>query len=271
MWLTLDDRWGYRVEARRVPCPSLREPLRILHLSDSHLLPRDRAKQAFIRRVTDDDYDLVAFTGDVAETPEAEHLVPGLLSRPPRLGAYMVLGNHDRLRQTMTTHLQEFLTQRPTGRGHRPPGAELKARYEAGGAWRVLMNEAVSHPVGDQTVVVVGVDDPYTGHGDLQAAMRGVKRADVLIGLVHVPTDLASFSQRSFHLVLAGHTHGGQIRVPGFGAMLTQCDLPRRHAAGLHWNERTAVHVSRGLGAGPLIRLRLNCPPTAHVLTLDPV
>lgn len=271
MWLTLDDRWGYRVESRTVPCPALRQPMRILHLSDAHLLPRDRAKQAFIRRVTDDDFDLVAFTGDVAETPEAEPLVPGLLSRPPRLGAYMVLGNHDRLRQTAATHLRSFLSQRAAEEGDRPEGAALKARYEAGGAWRVLLNEAVSHTLGDQTLVVVGVDDPYTGHGDLQAAMRGVKRADVLIGLVHVPTDLASFSQRSFHLVLAGHTHGGQIRLPGLGAVLTQCDLHRRHAAGLHWHERTAVHVSKGLGAGPLIRLRFNCPPTAHVLTLVPV
>jgi hypothetical protein len=270
MWLTLDDRWGFRREVLHVPCPGLRAPMRILHLSDTHLLPRDRAKQAFLRRVTDDDLDLVAFTGDVAETAEAEALVPGLLARPPRLGAYIVLGNHDRLRQTWATHLQEFLTQRPTGRGHRPPGEALKARYEAGGAWRVLLNEAVTHEVGDQRVVVVGVDDPYTGHGDLQRAMRGVKRADVLIGLVHVPTDLASFSQRSFHLVLAGHTHGGQVRLPGVGAVLTQCDLPRRLAGGLHWQERTAVHVSRGLGAGPLIRLRVNCPPTAHLLVLEP-
>ncbi|MEB3198798.1 MAG: metallophosphoesterase [Candidatus Sericytochromatia bacterium] len=268
MWLTLDDRWGFRLGHHRVPCPALPRPLRILHLSDAHLLSRDTAKQAFIRQVTDDNYDLVCFTGDVAEDEDAEHLVPGLLSRMPRLGAYIVLGNHDRLRQPRRVMLEEFLTQRFTGKGQRPPTAQLKARYEDQARWRVLVNETVLHEVDGCKVAVVGVDDPFTGQGNLAQAMRGLKQADVLIGLVHVPTDLASFSQRSFHLVLSGHTHGGQIRLPGVGAVVTQCDLPRRHARGVHWVERTAVHVSEGLGAGTLIRLRVNCPPRAHVIEL---
>lgn len=233
-------------------------------------MPRDTAKCEFIRRITDDDYDLICFTGDVAEVPETEALIPDLLSRPPRLGAYIVLGNHDHLRQPWAVMLEEFITQKYTGKGQRSLVAEQKARYEAQGRWRVLVNEAVTHRVDEQTVTIVGIDDPMTGGGDLALAMRGIKRSDCLIGLVHVPTDLASFSQRSFHLVLSGHTHGGQVRFPGIGALTTQCDLPRSLARGLHWNERTAVHISEGLGAGPLIRLRMNCPPRAHVITLGP-
>ena len=266
--ITLDDRWGFRHRSLHVPCPALPTPLRILHLSDAHLMLHDRAKMDFIRRVTDDDYDFVFFTGDVTEVPAAEHLVPGLLSRQPRLGAYVVFGNHDHLRMPRGTMLKEMLTQTYYGQGSWSDPLAMKANFEAGGKWKVLINEAVTHEVDGRDVVVAGVDDPFTGEGDLQVTMRDVKRADVLIGLVHVPTDLASFSQRGFHLVLSGHTHGGQIRLPGIGALVTQCDLPRRHAAGLHWVERTAVHVSQGLGAGKLVRVRLNCPPTSYALTL---
>ena len=143
-----------------------------------------------------------------------------------------------------------------------------KARMEEGGRWRVLVNEAVDVAVNGQRIVIAGIDDPCTEHGDLQQTMRHVKQADVLIGLVHVPTDLASLSQRSFHLVLSGHTHGGQIRLPLIGALRTGCDLPNKHARGLHYVERTAVHVSQGLGAGTPIRLRVLCPPTAYDITL---
>jgi predicted MPP superfamily phosphohydrolase len=267
--LHFGDRSGYRLQALRIPCPRLHSPLRILHLSDAHLLVKDKAKQRFIQRVTDDDYDFVFFTGDICEEPEAEPLVPGLLSRQPRYGAYAVLGNHDHLRLRRREGLIEAITQRPldlTGR-YSDAGA-IKARLEAGDKWKLLINEAVTHEIDDQRVVIAGVDDPFTGHGDMQRTMRHVKQADVLIGLVHVPTDLASFSQRGFDLVLSGHTHGGQWRLPFFGAFFTQCDLPRQHARGVHHVERTAVHVSQGLGAGKLIRMRINCPPMAHAILL---
>jgi hypothetical protein len=268
--ICLDDRWGYRTRRLRLPIKGLAAPLRVLHLSDLHLLPRDRAKMAFVRRVTDDDYDFVFLTGDIAEEEAAEPLVPGLLSRPPRHGAFAVLGNHDHWRMGFGEHLRSFLTGATSGRTAFTDVTAMKARYEADGRWRVLVNEHVETHVNDQKVVIAGIDDPFTRRGDLQKTMHGVKQADVLIGLVHVPTDLASLSQRGFHLVLAGHTHGGQVRLPLIGALRTQCDLPPRHAAGLHLVERTAVHVSQGLGAGTLIRLRLLCPPTAYDITLEP-
>jgi len=89
------DRHGFRTAKLHIPCPALKQPLRILHLSDTHLRVADRAKPAFIRRVTDDDYDFVFLTGDIAEEVESEPLVPGLLTRLPRYGAFAVLGNHD--------------------------------------------------------------------------------------------------------------------------------------------------------------------------------
>ena len=264
--LTLLDRWGFRLEHLHIPCPALSTPLRILHLSDTHLMPGDKAKQRFVQRVTDADYDFVFLTGDIAEVPEAELLVPGLLSRPPRYGAYAVLGNHDHLRMTRREQWAEFITQQLAHRRYCDTEA-FRRNIEAGGRWKVLINETASHDLDGRQLVIAGVDDPHTNHGDLQKTMHRVKQADVLVGLVHVPTDLASFSQRGFHLVLSGHTHGGQIRLPLIGALRTQCDLPTKYARGLHYVERTAVHVSQGLGAGLSVRARFLCPPTAYVIT----
>lgn len=264
--ISLMDLWGFRVEHVHIPCPALAAPLRILHLSDIHLMPGDKTKQKFIQKVTDDDYDFVFLTGDIAEVPEAEPLVPGLLSRPPRHGAYAVLGNHDHMRMSRMDQWYEFVTFKQAHKRYADAQA-MKRNIEAGDRWKLLLNEAVTHEVGGHTIVIAGVDDPHTHHGDLQRTMRSVKQADVLIGLVHVPTDLASFSQRGFHLVLSGHTHGGQIRLPVIGALRTECDLPKKHARGLHYVERTAVHVSQGLGAGLTIRARVLCPPTAYVMT----
>jgi predicted MPP superfamily phosphohydrolase len=266
--IVFGDRWGFRTRHVSIPLETLKTPLRILHLSDLHLCTHDRAKIDFVRRVTDQDFDFVFLTGDIAEQDDAECLVPGLLTRTPRLGAFAVMGNHDHWRMRYRDHLREFLGASAGHLARQRDPLEMKANIEANDQWRVLNNEAVTLEDNGRTIVIAGVDDPCTGHGDLQATMRHVKRADVLIGLVHVPTDLASFSQRSFHLVLAGHTHGGQVRLPFFGAIRTQCDLPSRHAAGLHFVERTAVHVSQGLGAGTFIRVRVLCPPTAYIITL---
>ncbi|MDB5096558.1 MAG: metallophosphoesterase [Cyanobacteria bacterium RYN_339] len=269
--ITLGDRWGFRTRRVTIPIKGLAAPLRVLHLSDLHLCAHDRAKATFIRKTTDADYDFVFLTGDIAEEEAAEALVPGLLTRTPRYGAFAVLGNHDHWRMSTGDHLWEFLGGTSRNRTTWTEVLPMKARYEADDRWRVLINEHVQLEINGQRVVIAGIDDPFTRRGDLHKTMQGVKQADVLIGLVHVPTDLASLSQRGFHLVLAGHTHGGQVRLPFIGALRTQCDLPTRHAAGLHHVERTAVHVSQGLGAGRLIRVRLFCPPTAYDITLEPV
>jgi predicted MPP superfamily phosphohydrolase len=268
--LHFGDRTGFTLQSLTIPCGGLERPLRLLHLSDIHLCLKDHAKLAFIRHVTDADYDFVFLTGDIAEEPEAETLVPSLLSRIPRYGAFAVLGNHDHRRLSIQESFKELFTGEFLGGAAMSDVPPMKRRMEEGDRWRVLVNEAALIEVDGKTVAIAGVDDPATRHGDLQRTMQHVKQADLLIGLVHVPTDLSSFSQRGFHLVLAGHTHGGQIRLPFIGALRTQCDLPRRRARGLFQVGRTWVHVSAGLGSGKLIRMRSFCPPTAYAITLVP-
>lgn len=93
------------------------------------------------------------------------------------------------------------------------------------------------------------------------------------LGVTHSPEPrvLDSFAEDGYDLVLAGHTHGGQLRLPGYGALVTNCELDRGRARGAStWGERMHLHVSAGLGTSPYAPVRFACPPEATLLTLLP-
>ncbi len=82
---------------------------------------------------------------------------------------------------------------------------------------------------------------------------------------------LDRFAADGYDLVLAGHTHGGQLRVPGVGALVTNCGLDRSRARGVsRWGSHMWLHVSAGLGTSPFAPVRFACPPEASLLTLVP-
>jgi predicted MPP superfamily phosphohydrolase len=93
-----------------------------------------------------------------------------------------------------------------------------------------------------------------------------VEEHDLLLALFHVPKKLNDMAAAGIHLAFGGHTHGGQIRIPGIGALITDSELKRNEASGLIRRGRTLFHVSRGLGADPRSNFRLFCPPAATIL-----
>jgi predicted MPP superfamily phosphohydrolase len=103
--------------------------------------------------------------------------------------------------------------------------------------------------------------------------IAGAVTGDVAIGLSHCPEPrvVDAFAADGYALVMSGHTHGGQLRVPGFGALVTNCGLDRRRARGLsRWPTGGWLHVSAGLGTSPYAPVRFACPPEATLLTLTP-
>ena len=123
-------------------------------------------------------------------------------------------------------------------------------------------------------VAAAGVDDPHLGldRYDRVAGRRDGSPA-LRLGLTHSPEPrvLDRFAADGYDLVLAGHTHGGQLRVPGVGALVTNCGLDRSRARGAsRWGAHTWLHVSAGLGTSPFAPVRFACPPEATLLTLVP-
>ena len=135
--------------------------------------------------------------------------------------------------------------------------------------------EDLSVWAGGRRIELVGVDDPHVERDDYASvAGRADSTADLAIGLTHSPEQrvLDEMAVDGCRLLLAGHTHGGQVCVPGFGALVTNCGLDRRMAKGLHRWPGTAsyLHVSAGLGTHPTAPVRFACPPEASLLTLVP-
>ena len=262
---------------RRFDVPVLEpdaEPLRILHLSDLHMMPDQRRKQAWVAGLYGTDPDLVVVTGDNMASPEA---VPGVLrALDPFLalpGAF-VFGSNDYRGPVWRNPLAYLLPEREYVQGADLPFDDLRAAFVEAG-WADLNNARTVVKAGGRSVELVGVDDPHVDRDDYPSVSGSISRgADLHIGVTHTPASrvLNAMAADGFALLLAGHTHGGQVCVPGYGALTTNCDLPHAMAKGLHrWPGAEAwLHVSAGVGTHPTATIRFACRPEATVLTLIP-
>ncbi|MGW0431859.1 metallophosphoesterase [Micromonospora sp. NPDC003197] len=250
------------------------EPLRVLHLSDLHMTPGQRRKQEWVASLAATDPDLVVVTGDNLAHPEA---VPGVLRALQPLLDYpgaFVFGSNDYRGPVWKNPFSYFLPDREYVQGVELPTEDLR-EVLVGTGWADLNNARTSIKAGGRTVELVGVDDPHIGRDDY-ASVTGLVSpdADLSIALTHSPDPqlLDEMAADGFDLLLAGHTHGGQVRVPFVGALVTNCELPRSMARGLHrWPASDAwLHVSAGLGTHPTAPVRFACPPEASLLTLIP-
>jgi predicted MPP superfamily phosphohydrolase len=252
------------------------EPLRILHLSDLHLTPQQRRKQEWVAGLAGTDPDLVVVTGDNIAHPEA---LPALADAyAPLLGlpGAFVFGSNDYAGPVWRNPLSYFNRDQAYVQGESLPYEELRALL-TGAGWADLNNARTMIKAGGRTIEAIGVDDPHVERDDYEP-VAGAASADVdlRLGLTHSPEPyvLDAMAADGFTLLLAGHTHGGQVRVPGVGALVTNCGLDRRMARGLHpWAggvEPTWLHVSAGLGTHPTAPIRFACRPEASILTLIP-
>ncbi len=154
------------------------------------------------------------------------------------------------------------------------PWEDLRDGFTAAG-WLDLDNARGRAKVDGRDVELVGTDDAHLGR-DRYALVAGPadSSADVTLAVTHAPYRrvLDPMTADACALVIAGHTHGGQVCVPGIGALVTNCDLPRRQAKGLsRWSvdgKTSYLHVSAGLGTSPYAPVRFACPPEATLLTL---
>ncbi|MGH3504783.1 MAG: metallophosphoesterase [Nocardioidaceae bacterium] len=273
---------GYEVRAftlRRVeiPClPTGAAPIKVLHISDLHMMPHQVKKQSWLRSLADLEPDLVVNTGDNLSHPDSVAAVIDSLGPLLRLPGVFVLGSNDYWGPVMKNPLRYFL---PSGgkkrlQGPRLPWRPLREGFAAAG-WLDLTNRVTRLDVAGSQVSVVGVDDPHLGYDSLDAvAGPADDSADLRLGVTHAPylRVLDAFTRDGYDITFAGHTHGGQLRVPGYGALVTNCDLDTRRSRGLHRHQSAGrsswLHVSAGCGTSPYAPYRFCCRPEATLATL---
>lgn len=275
----------------QVPVPGLSRPLRLLHISDIHYVPGQTKKLRWLQSLAELEPDLVVNTGDNLSAADAVPEVLEALTPLMRFPGAFVPGSNDYYTPQFRNPLRYFAgPSRPHSRAASLPTAEMFAAFEAA-EWLNLTNTDAAVDVGEARVHLSGVDDPHLdldqpptwdrAASDAQDS-ESTTRAQLRIGVAHSPMHrvLQAFADTGAHLVLAGHTHGGQVCLPSFShrggrALVTNCDLPPRKAKGLHTlrgatGSTTWVHVSAGIGTSAKAPIRFFCPPEASLLTLSP-
>ncbi len=246
-------------------------PLRILHVSDLHITPNQRRKQEFIRDLARLRPDLVVNTGDTISHARAIPAIMRSLEPLFEFPGVFVPGNNDYYVPQLKNPVRYFVRRDERVRGPRLPWPELAAAMEASG-WLDLTHVRAVVKAADVEVALAGTDDSHLKRARY-ALIAGPAEpaAAVRMGVTHSPEPalLRSFARDGYDLVLAGHTHGGQVRVPFGPAIVTNCGIDVHRARWLHrWDDQMWFHVSAGLGTGPYTPVRFACRPEASLLTL---
>ena len=251
--------------------------VRVLHISDMHMMPGQARKQRWINSLAMFEPDLVINTGDniadrAAIVPVMEALDP-LLDKP----GVFVFGSNDYFSPSFKNPFGYFSDSTATS-GERVadmPVESLRSGFTNRG-WVDLNNAKGDLKVRGLRFSFVGVNDPHLNYDDLDAVAGPAKKRQALtIGVTHAPylRVLDQWNREGYRLLIAGHTHGGQVAVPGYGALVTNCDLDTERAKGLHQhqvngNQPSWLHVSAGCGTSPYAPIRFACRPEATLLTL---
>ncbi len=238
-----------RHEAEFESLPPAFDGLVIAHLSDLHLHRYGSRERRALALLGEAKPDLIVITGDFdledEERGAVREFLRGLRAVKATFGIWAVLGTHDHRNSDDDEGVRTFLTN-------------------AGVA--LLVNEWGRIGKGLDTLSVVGLDDAYTGRDNFGKALEGLRRTPFALLLSHSPEIFFKADMARFDLVLAGHTHGGQVRLPWIGALW----LPHGsefYDAGWFTGQSAKMYVTRGIGTS-ILPIRFLCRPEIALITL---
>lgn len=282
--------------------------LEILHLSDFHLRKGFKGGRLFnfVQGLAVREYDLIFITGDMVESLDnADYLISMLEPLKAKYGKYAVLGVHDHYNKAFYEFAKNMFKQKRDYNAQNDSRI-LGSRLGKTGI-EVLENEnrILEIPgLPADRLEIIGIGDPVIGRDDLYQAFKEIdplkdeEIADdpdyeqscretftlaggsihrindpgkLRISLIHTPDSwvLSTLANKSTDIVFAGHTHGGQVRLPLIGAIISGCRIKTRFASGLFYLQRMVLYISRGLGEGRYSQFRFYCPPEASIITVN--
>jgi len=263
------ERQRYRLVRRSLSILPADGPrtLTILHLSDLHFVRGERRKTAFVASLPEADVTIV--TGDFLAEPEGvETAVAAVRDARGRLASWFVLGSNDYFVPRPLNPFRYFVpsARRLSHRARPGRAADLRNQLEADG-WDDLTNVREERDLGELSIELLGLDDTHIARQDLRLAPRSASER-FGIAVMHSPDSAPEAAACGYDVVFAGHTHGGQVRLPLVGALVTNSDLPRRLASGMFRMGEAFVHVSPGLGTSKYAPFRFLCRPEATLIEL---
>ena len=287
-WGSLVERNRFTIRHEFVPVlePGSRQ-LTVLHISDLHLAPWQTAKQDWVRALAVLEPDLIVNTGDNLGHPDALDALAYALEPFGGTPGVFVHGSNDYFGPTFKNPFAYFgAPSRHRVAAEHLDTAALERLFEERFGWANLNNDVKAMSVGGSNLEFFGTNDAHRNWDKLDTLPRLIDdmreeeswhdstSTAVPIGVTHAPYQrvLNSFVTNGAEMIFAGHTHGGQVRIPGLPALVTNCDIPREQAQGLsvwhHAARGSFLNVSAGLGTSIYAPVRFACPPEAVLVTL---
>lgn len=278
IWGIAIERFLFTIRRQSIKVlPAGSQPIRVLHIGDIHLAPWQKRKAKFIHSLGALDFDLVVNTGDNlghknAIAPVLSALAP-LLEKP----GVFVNGSNDYYAPVLRNPLAYLRKPSQRGEGEQLDTARLIAAFRSAG-WLNLNNRDGQIVLGSNCIGFIGVDDAHDDLDDidgLKAQSSRLAGCNIVIGVTHAPylRVLEAMANASASVVFAGHTHGGQVCIPGVGALTTNCDLPTKYAKGSsEWvfgARKLVLNVVAGIGHSIYAPVRFACRPEVRLITLE--
>ena len=266
---------SYVLREAQIPIlPKGHAPIRVLHFSDLHLTPARKTEIADIKSFAALKPDLVISTGDflahMDAVPVALDALEPLLDTP----GLFVFGSNDYYAPRPKNPLKYLMPDHGERvHGEDLPWPELDLGLQARG-WKNLNHHRATITINGTTIEARGTDDAHLEFDDYSLVAGAPGQCDIAIGVTHAPylRVLKGMAEDGLDAIFAGHTHGGQVRLPWIGgsrALTTNCDLPNWRARGLtKFGDEPYLHVSAGMGTSPFARIRVASPPEVSLVTL---
>ena len=250
--------------------------IRVLHFSDLHLTPARKKEIADIKSWASLKPDLVISTGDFLAHLDAVPVVLDALDELLNIPGLFVFGSNDYFAPKPKNPFSYLMRDH----GKRVIGRDLPWQDLSDGltkrGWKNINHSRTTLTVNGTTIEARGTDDAHLERDNYsEVAGEPDKNVDLAIGVTHAPylRILESMSKDNLDVIFAGHTHGGQVRLPWFGgskALTTNCDLPNWRARGVtKLKNEPWLNVSAGMGTSPFARIRVASPPEASLITLE--
>ena len=267
---------AYKVRTATLPLlPKGSRDIKVLHFSDLHLTPNKKREISDIKSFADLKPDLVISTGDFLAHKDAVKTVIDALGELLDLPGLFVFGSNDYYAPQFKNPLSYLRKDNGERKlGNKLPWQSLQKQLVKRG-WQDLNHNKVKLKVNGVVIEARGTDDSHLELDDYRKVEGKVsKSADLALGVTHAPYErvLAAMAQDKLDLIFAGHTHGGQIRLPWFGgskSLTTNCDLENWRSRGVtKVNNEPWLNVSAGMGMSPFAPIRFACPPEVSLITL---
>jgi uncharacterized protein len=268
---------SYVLREAEIPIlPAGHAPIRILHFSDLHLTPARKSEIADIKSFAQYRPDLVISTGDFLAHMDAVPVTLNALEPLLDTPGLFVFGSNDYYAPKPKNPLKYLLPDHGERiHGQDLPWPELDIGLQSRG-WKNLNHHRTTITINGTSIEARGTDDAHLEFDDYSLVAGPPADCDIAIGVTHAPylRILKGMSDDGLDAIFAGHTHGGQVRMPWFGgsrALTTNCDLPHWRARGLtQFGNEPYLHVSAGMGTSPFARIRVASPPEVSLVTLTP-